>query len=70
MAKHRGAPVFKYRIYVIESERGWGRDEWEEDYDTYAEAQDAIDRINAANTSAVTPDYYIMAMDRIDKVQL
>lgn len=70
MGKHRGEPVYKYRITVIESERGWGRTEWDEDYDTLGEAQDAIERINAANTSVYAPDYYIMAYDRIDKIQL
>lgn len=32
----------KYRVFLMESERGWGKEYWHEDYDTYAEAKERI----------------------------
>lgn len=69
MSKHRGEPVFKYEITVMESERGWGRSEWTEDYDSHEAAQCRIDYINSFNVSASAPDYYMQAYDEIRKVQ-
>lgn len=68
--KHRGEPVIKQRITVVESERGWGRDEWNEDFDTVEEAQARIDELNARNKAGHAPDYYIMALHEIKQVTL
>jgi hypothetical protein len=68
--KHRGEPVVKHRITVIESERGWGRNEWTEDYDTPEEARRAIRSINSKNKPGPAPDYYIQAYDEIREVTL
>lgn len=51
----------KYQITVIESERGWGRDSWEETFDTAEEAQARMDDINSQNAAGPSPDYYLMA---------
>lgn len=68
--KHRGEPVIAFRITVVERERGWGGDEWTEDFHTREEAQARIDQINARNTSPVAPDYYIAAINKIQEVML
>lgn len=67
--KHRGEPKFKYQITIMESERGWGRNEWTEDFDTREEAQERITYINSFNTSPVAPDYYMQAYAEIKKIQ-
>lgn len=58
----------KYRVFLLESERGWGRDTWTEDYDTYEEAKERIRSVNAENTAPVAPDYYMQAEDRIEVI--
>jgi hypothetical protein len=68
--KHRAEPVVKFRITVMESERGWGRDEWTEDYDTREEAQNRIDFINGFNKPGPAPDYYMQAYSEIKEVTL
>ena len=60
----------KYRIFVLESERGWGQERWTEEFDTYAEAKARIQAINAENTSPVAPDWYMQADDRIEAVEM
>lgn len=70
MGKHRGEPVYKYRVTLIESECGWGQDSWTEDFDTYEEAMKRVSSVNSENTSPVAPDYYIIARTNIEKVQL
>ena len=62
--------TYKYRITIIESERGWGRSYSHEDYNTRAEAEAAIKRINSLNTSTVVPDYYEVADSRIEIVEV
>lgn len=59
----------KYRVFLMESERGWGRDYWTEDYDTYAEAKERIRSVNAQNTAQHAPDWYMMAENRIEAVE-
>jgi len=59
--KHRGEPKTVYRAHYIESECGWGRDEWDRDFDTEVEAREAVAECNARNTSVHAPDYYIIA---------
>ena len=41
----------KYRVHLMESERGWGQDYWSEDYDSLEEAKERIRKVNADNTS-------------------
>lgn len=69
MSKHRGAPVFKYIVDVIERERGWGQNSWEREFDTRREAQDFIDYTNSFNKAGPAPDYYIQASETIREVQ-
>lgn len=59
----------KYRIFLLESERGWGQERWHEDYDTYAEAKARIEAVNAENTATVVPDWYMAAETRIEAVE-
>ncbi len=61
--------MFKYRITVLESERGWGQDTWTEDYDTPEEAKARINEINSKNKPGPTPDYYIQAYGDIKVVE-
>ncbi len=53
---------FKFKVNIIESERGWGQkiDEVEE-YDTYEEAAERIKSFNSKNTDSVVPDWYMRA---------
>lgn len=59
----------KYRIQLVESERGWGRDYWHEDYDTHEEAKARIKSVNAKNTSLTAPNWYMQAYDTIEVVE-
>ena len=59
----------KYRIFLMESERGWDKEYWTEDYDTYEEAKQRIASVNAENTSPTAPDWYMMAESRIEAVE-
>jgi hypothetical protein len=60
----------KYKIHVMESERGWGREYWTETYDTYEEAKTRIHSINSKNTSPTAPDYYMQAEETIEAVEV
>lgn len=62
--------AIKYRIQLVESERGWGREYWQETYDTYEEARERIRSVNAENTSMTVPDYYMMAESGIEAVEI
>lgn len=68
--KHRGEPVVKYQITVIERERGWGQTDWTEEFDTPELAQARIDFINSYNTQVSAPDYYMQAEQNIKKITL
>jgi len=59
----------KYRIFLMESERGWGKKYWHEDYDTHAEAKERIRSVNAENTAPTAPDWYMKAESRIEAVE-
>ncbi len=67
--KHRGEPVVKFRVHYMESERGWGQDYFESDFDTMEEAQAAFDDTNSKLTERYAPDYYIKAL-KIERVVL
>ena len=60
----------KYRVYLMESERGWGQERWTEDYDTYEEALQRIQSVNAENTAPVAPDWYMCAEEKIEAVKV
>lgn len=62
--------MLKYRIQVMESERGWGQDYWHEDYDTYEEADKRIKDINAQNTANSAPDWYMQAEPAIIAIEV
>ena len=53
----------KYRVNMMESERGWGQDYWHNDFDTREEAENLMKEVNAKNTALVAPDYYIKALN-------
>lgn len=55
--------MIKYRLNLMESERGWGQDYWHEDFNTREEAEARMQEVNSKNTSLVAPDYYIQALD-------
>lgn len=59
----------KYRITLVESERGWGQDFWAETYNTRAEAEERIRSVNAENTAEKAPDWYIAAFPDIEIVE-
>jgi hypothetical protein len=58
----------KYRIFLLESERGWGKETWTEDYDTLEEALQRIKSVNAQNTAERAPDYYQVAENRVEMI--
>ena len=59
----------KYRIQVVESERGWGQEYWQEDFDSYDQAMLRIKEINSGNTALVAPDHYVQADNQIEEVE-
>lgn len=61
--------MMKYRIKLVESERGWGQEYWNEDFNTRAEAQERIRSVNAENTEEKAPDYYVAAFPDIEIVE-
>jgi hypothetical protein len=60
---------YEYAITVMESERGWGQDYWEEKFETPEKAQERINEINSRNTSSTAPDYYMQAFAEIRAVR-
>jgi hypothetical protein len=60
--------MVKYRINVVESERGWGQEYWTEDFDTLDEAESRIKFINLQNISATAPDVYMHAQSGVEVV--
>jgi hypothetical protein len=59
-----------YRVSLMSSERGWGREYWTEDYKTLAEAKLRVNTVNSKNTSARAPDYYEMAEEFVETIDL
>lgn len=60
----------KYRVQLMESERGWGQEYWHEDYDTHEEAQKRIQDVNSQNTSLKAPDWYMCAFEAIEAIEV
>lgn len=52
----------KWRVHMVESERGWGQDHWYEYFDTKEKADAHLTKINSKNTSNTAPDWYIAAL--------
>ena len=44
----------KYRVTLLESERGWGQDTWTEDYNTYEEAWARIKSVSYTHLTLPT----------------
>jgi hypothetical protein len=59
-----------YRVSLMSSERGWGREYWTEDYKTLAEAKLRINTVNSKYTSARAPDYYEVAEEFVETIDL
>ncbi len=62
--------TFKFKVDVIESERGWGQklDERKE-FDTYEEAVKFIADFNKDNDKEVVPDWYMFAIPSNFEIQ-
>lgn len=58
----------KYRVHLMESERGWGQERWHEDYDTRVEAEARVHEVNSRNTAPTAPDWYMVANTDIEEV--
>jgi hypothetical protein len=52
----------------MESERGWGQDFWDTDYNTEAAARAAMKDNDDRNPPGPAPDYYIQAWSGPEKV--
>lgn len=59
----------KYRISLVESERGWGQEYWTEEYDTLDEALARIKSVNRQNTSTTAPNHYIQAENQVEVIE-
>ena len=62
--------MIRYRIQLVESERGWGQEYWSEDFETYEEAVARIKEVNAQNTAAKAPDWYIAAETTVEAIEV
>lgn len=60
----------KYRVTVIESERGWGQKYEHVDFDSYEKAAEYRDKINSYNTASSAPDWYMAAENEIKLVEV
>ena len=60
----------KYRIQLVESERGWGQEYWQEEFDSHDQAMLRIKEVNSRNTSLVAPDYYVRAESQIEAIEV
>ena len=60
----------KFRIKCMSSERGWGRDYWNEEFNTIEEAKDRIKWYNDQNTEEMAPDYYEIAFNNVEAVEV
>ena len=59
MANFECKEVFIVNYY--ESERGWGNDTWDREFDTQEEAMAAVEDCNKDNPLDHVPDHYIVA---------
>ena len=61
--------AYKFRVNVIESERGWGQTRDSIDFDTMEQAIVYRDKINAENKPGPVPDWYMVAEKEIKVVE-
>jgi hypothetical protein len=54
----------------MSSERGWGQDHWTEDFDTLSEAKARIKWYHDKNTATRAPDYYEVAFNDVEAVEV
>ena len=63
----------KFRVTVVESERGWGRRYENVDFDTFSEAKVYRDNINSENKplgpGEMAPDWYMIAETEIRVIE-
>lgn len=59
-----------YRVKMMCSERGWGSEHWHEDYPTLAQAKWRIRTVNSKNTAPRAPDYYEVADEIVEALEL
>ena len=62
--------MVKYRIQIVESERGWGREYWHEDFETYEEAVARIKEVNEKNTALSAPEWYMQAESTVEAIEV
>lgn len=57
-----------FRVWMYESERGWGSDQWYNYFDTFEEAASSYYN-NQAKPNTTAPDYYIISrgLDQFDE---
>ena len=60
----------KFRIKCMSSERGWGRNYWTEEFNTIEEAKARIKHYNDQNTEEMAPDYYEIAFNNVEAVEV
>jgi hypothetical protein len=61
--------MMKYRVTLVEYERGWGSRPWTEDFNTREQAEAHIKETNAMNTEKIVPDWYVIALEDIEVVE-
>lgn len=61
--------MLKYRVQLMCSERGWGREYWHEDFNSFEEASARIHAVNSQNTAEIAPDYYEVAEKEITVIK-
>jgi hypothetical protein len=63
----------KFRVTVVESERGWGRRYESVDFDSFSEAKVYRDHINSQNKPVgpgeFAPDWYMIAENEIRVIE-
>lgn len=60
----------KFRVNIIESERGWGKTYDYVDFDTVEKAIEYRDKINERNKPGPVPDWYMVAEQEIKVVEV
>ena len=59
----------KFVVKMMESERGWGKDYWDVEFNSLEEAEAHMTKVNSFNNSPFAPDYYMQAL-RIETVEI
>lgn len=62
--------ALRYRVHLVESERGWGQERWHEDYNTRKDAENRILEVNSKNTAKYAPNIYTAADPKIEIIEL